>query len=139
MTTGRIKTSLLSLPDELLSAIFSEIVRDDSRVPRAAAFVSTCRRLAPIVRQEVYRELRGLHFQRAIEVGDDDEMCINYGDEHPGNAFMHLEFPALHTLSVLEATPADIFDIISRVSAPARTDIRKLILGCVPEPKLGGI
>jgi hypothetical protein len=164
MTTGRIKTSLLSLPDELLSAIFSEIVRDDSRVPRAAAFVSTCRRLAPIVRQEVYRELRvghrtiaarllaelcskrpdlralvqGLHLQRAIEVGDDDEMCINYGDEHPGNAFMHLEFPALHTLSVLEATPADIFDIISRVSAPARTDIRKLILGCVPEPKLGG-
>ncbi|KWU44334.1 hypothetical protein RHOSPDRAFT_34123 [Rhodotorula sp. JG-1b] len=55
MTTGRIKTSLLSLPDELLSTIISEAVRVHGR--RTATLASTCRRLAPIVRQEVYREL----------------------------------------------------------------------------------
>ena len=56
MSNRRVKTSLLSLPDELLSTIFSEVMRTYSS--GTAAFVSTCRRLAPIVRQELYRELR---------------------------------------------------------------------------------
>ncbi|GAA5962828.1 hypothetical protein JCM8115_001969 [Rhodotorula mucilaginosa] len=165
MSTRRIKASLLSLPDELLGTIFSEVARDfdGNPDPRAVVCVSTCRRLAPIVRQGIYRELRighsptetrllselcakrpdlrvlvqDLHLERTTEIDDhDDETYTNYGTDHPGNVLLHSYFPALHTLTVLEATPADIFNILSRVSATTRPAIRKLTLGCVSDPEL---
>ncbi|TKA51758.1 hypothetical protein B0A53_05443 [Rhodotorula sp. CCFEE 5036] len=164
MSTRRIKASLLSLPDELLGAIFSEVVRDDDDVPApgaAAALVSTCRRLAPIVRQEVYRELRVggdateahllselcakrpdlralvqvLHLQRTVEFDDDGEMTYDYTEEHPGIALTNPHFPALHAVSILEAAPVDILRILRRVSRSTSPGIRKLTLECVPDPK----
>ncbi|TKA51743.1 hypothetical protein B0A53_05425 [Rhodotorula sp. CCFEE 5036] len=155
--TGRIKTSLLSLPDELLSAIFSEVVRTHGS--RTATLVSTCRRLAPIVRQEVYWELRVgndeaqsdvlselcanrpdlrrlvrvLHVERPIQEVHERKMIVyDYIDVHPCIKLLHSDFPALHTLSVYQATPIDIFTILSRVAATTRPDIRKLTLQCAP-------
>ena len=144
MATGRTKTSLLSLPDELLSAIFSEVVR--MRGSRTATFASICRRLAPIVRQEVYRELLVGNNEAQSDVLS--ELCANRPDlrglvrvlrverpveeihertihiaVHPAIELLHSDFPALHTLSVFQATPADIFDILSRVAATTRPDI----------------
>ncbi|KAG0666358.1 hypothetical protein C6P46_004928 [Rhodotorula mucilaginosa] len=155
--TGRIKTSLLSLPDELLSAILSEVVRTHGS--RTATLVSTCRRLAPIVRQEVYWELRVgndeaqsdvlselcanrpdlrrlvrvLHVERPIQEVHERKMIVyDYIDVHPCIKLLHSDFPALHTLSVYQATPIDIFTILSRVAATTRPDIRKLTLQCAP-------
>ncbi|KWU44341.1 hypothetical protein RHOSPDRAFT_34130 [Rhodotorula sp. JG-1b] len=157
MATGRIKTSLLSLPDELLSAIFFEVMRDDD-VSQPAALVSTCRRIAPIVQQEIYRELgvgdneaqfdvlselcakrpdlralvRVLRVGRAAQEDDNVGRTINYTAVHPGIRLLHSDFPALHALSVFHATPADIFTILSRIAATTRPDIRELTLPCAP-------
>lgn len=158
MTTGRIKTSLLSLPDELLSTIISEVVRVHGR--RTATLASTCRRLAPIVRQEVYRELlfgnneaqsdvlselcanrpdlrglvRVLRVERPVEEIHKRKMIVyDYIAVHPGIKLLHSDFPALRTLSVSQATPTDIFTILSRVAATTRPDIRKLTLQCAPD------
>ena len=165
MSNRRIQASLLSLPDELLSAIFSEVARDLDGFPdpRAVVFVSTCRRLAPIVRQEVYRKLwighsstetrllselcakrpdlralvQDLHCVRTMEIDHHGYGAyIDFGADHPGNVLLRSYFPALHTLSVVEATPADISNILSRVYATTRPAIRKLILGCASDPQL---
>ena len=164
MTTGRIKTSLLSLPDELLSTIFFEVVYNHGS--RTAAFALTCRRLAPIVRQEVYWELefwdgrcktgnrlllelcgkrpdlrafvRVLSTDRVQETSDDGELHVDYTAEHPCIQLLRVHFPAFHTLHLFEATPVDIFDVLSRLSATTGPDIRKLSLGYVPDPELDG-
>ena len=157
MTNVRIKTSLLSLPDELLSAIFCEVMYTHG-ARTTAALVSTCRRLAPIVRQEVYRELwvgnneaqvdvlselfarrpdikalvRGVHVERTAEEDDDGRTILDYTPEHPCIKLLRSAFPALHTLTVLEATPIDISMIIDRVAATTCPEIRKLMLQCAP-------
>lgn len=73
-----------------------------------------------------------LHVERTTEEDEDGDTIVDYTADHPCFTFLLWDFPALYSLTVMEATPADIFDILSRISATTRPGIRQLTLQCAP-------
>ncbi|GAA5989904.1 hypothetical protein JCM10908_002372 [Rhodotorula pacifica] len=156
MSTERTRTSLLSLPDELLDKVVHELFDgypvyvDLSKEACAVALI--CRRLRPLVEQRVYHRLdyggdrkllrrrlnkfekrpelralvRLLEFRHAFDDDDDSEYYEINNTSYPGSHKALSQFPGVRTLILHEAFPADIANVLGGSTTRAHPNVRRL-------------
>ncbi|GAA5989940.1 hypothetical protein JCM10908_002386 [Rhodotorula pacifica] len=165
MSTKHTKTSLLSLPDELLEVVVSQVLYN--RRSSACNLALACRRLSSLVQKEFFKEIgyggrlktfellttvlagnahlralvKEMRFFRTIGLDEDGEDLNkeyrDYSTDYPGSPDVLAQYSSLRSLSILGASPDEIQLILGAPSCPILDNIRHLELRCGGDPNLG--